>query len=211
MGELVAHHLNYSDIETIVATMSVALDADFPKLVREIRFSEQGEEIFPDWNTNFPRLKELYRLRHVFAHELGTKERLSKDHLKPLLFAATRFVHATEVVVQNHFAPFPLKSWEDHNRRAKDEADQVRKRVEELIEYCNKKLPEKFRGPFSRVVETRKAYIDAEGRFSAEDGALPDLAPARYSQRERNLLEDWASDLSAIVDALMETEAAHAE
>lgn len=211
MGELIAHHLNYSDIETIVATMSAALDTDFPTLVRDIRFSEKGENIFPDWNANFSRLKELFRLRHVLAHELGTKERLSIEQLKPLLFAATRFIHATEVVVQNHFAPFPLNSLDDHNRRAKQDADEVRKRVEELIDHCNKRLSDKLQTAFSRVVETRRAYIDAEGRFSAEQGVLPELAPARYSERERGLLEDWASDLAAIVDALMEIDAAHAE
>lgn len=211
MGELVAHHLSYSDIETIVGAMSVALDADFPKLVRDIRFSAEGEQIFPDWDANFSRLKELFRLRHVLAHELGLKEKLSKEQLKPLLFAATRFVHATEVVVQNHFAPFPLNSWDDHNRRSKQDADAVRKRVEEFIPRCAEMLPEKLRSAFSRVVEARRAYIDAEARFSAEDGVLSELAPARYAERERDLLEDWASDLASMLDALMEIEAAHAE
>jgi hypothetical protein len=211
MGELIAHHLNYSDIETIVATMTTALDTDFPKLVRDIRFSAKGDKIFPDWNSNFPLLKELFRLRHVFAHELGVREKLSKKRLEPLLFAATRFVHATEVVVQNHFAPFPLNSWDDHNRRSKQDADEVRKIVEEFIVRCAERLPEKVRGAFNRVVEARRAYIDAEGRLSAEYGVLRELAPARYAERERGLLEEWASDLGAMLDGLMETEAANAE
>ena len=211
MGELVAHHLNYSDIEAIVATMSIALDADFPKLVRDVRFGGHGDNIFPDWNTNFPHLKELFRLRHVFAHELGARERLSKKQLDPLLFAATRFIHATEVIVQNHFAPFPLNSWDDHNRRSKQDADKARKQVEQFTARCTEYLPEQLRSPFARIVDTRKAYIDAEARFSAEYGTLPELAPARYAERERGLLEEWALDLSGMLDGLMEIEAAHAE
>jgi len=73
------------------------------------------------------------------------------------------------------------------------------------------RLPEKLQSALSRVIEARRAYIDAQARLSAEDGALPELAAARYAERERGLLEDWDSELASMLDALMEIGAAHAE
>jgi hypothetical protein len=104
LGEMVAHLVPLNNFQEIAKNLSVILGLDFIKYLKEHPLSqwnpEPFEKVFPKF---FSGIEELFRLRHVYAHELAPRQRVSPARIDRCIGAGAMFVTLTEEYVSTDF------------------------------------------------------------------------------------------------------------
>jgi hypothetical protein len=108
LGEFVSHILPLNNFQDIAKNLSVILDLDFIKYLKEQPCSEWNPkpfgEVFPEF---FSEIEELFRLRHVYAHELAPRQRVSPRQIERCIGAGALFVTKTEEYLSRDFLTIP--------------------------------------------------------------------------------------------------------
>lgn len=88
VGELVAHLLPYNNYDDISSNLSILLDKDFTKELknfRRISVSEDINKLSEDFQNRFAEIissvKRTYELRHIFSHEFATNVIIDKNEI----------------------------------------------------------------------------------------------------------------------------------
>ena len=103
-GELIAHLLPMSSLEDIARHTSLLLDLDLISTVKKTPVTigrGASKAVMPRL---VELLRELYRVRNIFCHEIAVQEKLDFVRAVRLLAAAFTFVHATELIVEGEKA-----------------------------------------------------------------------------------------------------------
>lgn len=98
LGDFVSHLLPLKSLQDINRNMSVIIGEDFLERLNNTE-AEFANELVPFKNLAphiYREVKEMFRLRHIFAHELAITEKLRVKSLRMMLGAATTFVWETE-------------------------------------------------------------------------------------------------------------------
>ncbi|MGF1886359.1 hypothetical protein L4D13_09465 [Photobacterium profundum] len=104
LGEFVSHLLPINRISDIDNHLSILLGEPFIKNLKNmptyppanmIPFSQK----FPD---TFGDVEKLFELRHVYAHELASKERVSVRKLETYIGSAAHFIYQTEELISTN-------------------------------------------------------------------------------------------------------------
>lgn len=103
-GDFVANLLPLNNFQDIANNLSVILGLDFTKYFKEHPCSKWNPkpfgEVFPKF---FSEIPELFRLRHVYAHELATRQRVSPRHIESCIGKGAMLVIHTEDYVSKDF------------------------------------------------------------------------------------------------------------
>ncbi len=101
LGAYVAHLLPMNGISDINSHMSALLNVDYIPFYLQQPLSvfnpKPVGEVFPDTIANVER---LFKLRHLHAHELATKERFPVRDIEELIGSAAMFATLTDEIVE---------------------------------------------------------------------------------------------------------------
>lgn len=102
LGDFIAHLLPIKSLEDINKNMSTILNIDFLAEIGNIPFGVAGElvplkSLAPK---TYKFVKETFRLRHIFCHELAPRERVKINDIGIMLSATLLFVISTESLIQ---------------------------------------------------------------------------------------------------------------
>jgi hypothetical protein len=104
IGEFVAHLLPVNGVADINSHLSSLSGVDFLKIYLAQPCSGQNQktvgEIFPK---EIGMVDRLFKLRHLYAHELATRERVPVRQIDSLVGSAAMFVWYTEQVAVNNW------------------------------------------------------------------------------------------------------------
>ncbi|WFC41830.1 hypothetical protein [Pseudoxanthomonas sp. SE1] len=117
IGEFVAHLLPINGVSDVNSHLSALAGDDFLRMYLTQPCSGQNTksvgEVFP---REIGMVEKLFKLRHLYAHELATKEKVPVKEIDSLVGSAAMFVWYTEKVAinnwltpNNSFKPKPLR------------------------------------------------------------------------------------------------------
>ena len=96
--------LPINGVSDINSHLSALLGTDYLRFYLEQPLSEWNPkpigEVFPKAISGLDR---LFKLRHLYAHELATKERVPAQEIEALIGSAAMFVHLTERIVSERW------------------------------------------------------------------------------------------------------------
>lgn len=103
LGEFVSHLLPINKVGDIDSHLSTLLDISFLKELKEQPINPPYNEkpygqVFPDAIGN---VEQLFQLRHIYAHELATKERVPIRKLENYISSAAGLIIQTEEYITN--------------------------------------------------------------------------------------------------------------
>jgi hypothetical protein len=103
LGEFISHLLPTNNLDDINRSMSQLIGEDFlARFSAKIKVAYDIEE-FDNFNIEafiFGNLKDLYELRHIFCHELGTTEILDVITIEDCLLAGFSLISETEEILR---------------------------------------------------------------------------------------------------------------
>ncbi|OIO27457.1 MAG: hypothetical protein AUJ60_09055 [Nitrospirae bacterium CG1_02_44_142] len=105
LGEFISHLLSIHSVSDINHHMSVIIDRDFLDFLysepTDVEFNPKPvKEVFPEI---IPDLEDLFKLRHVFCHELAIKGKVPVRRIEKGMTAAALFMIYTEETMQRHY------------------------------------------------------------------------------------------------------------
>ncbi|WP_126941888.1 hypothetical protein [Xanthomonas sp. BRIP62409] len=97
LGNFIAHLLPVNGVSDINSHLSALLDIDYLKHYLAQPLSKWNQDpIGQVFDKDMAHLERLFKLRHLYAHELATKERVPIREMENLIGAAAAFVTLTE-------------------------------------------------------------------------------------------------------------------
>ena len=105
LGEFIAHLLSIHSVSDINHHMSVIIGRDFLDFLysepTDIDFNPKPvKEVFPQI---IPDLEDLFKLRHVYCHELAIKGKVPVTRIEKGMQAAALFMMYAEETMQRHY------------------------------------------------------------------------------------------------------------
>lgn len=107
IGEFVAHLISINGVSDLNSHLSALVGDDFLKMYLSQPCSERNTksvgEVFPK---GIGMVEKLFKLRHLYSHELATKEKVPVREIESLVSSAAMFVlHTEKVAVNNWLTP----------------------------------------------------------------------------------------------------------
>jgi len=100
LGNFIAHLLPINGVSDINSHLSALLDTDYIKHYLAQPLSQWNPNpIGQVFDKEMARLEKLFKLRHLYAHELATKEKVPVKEMEHLIGAAASFVILTDRIV----------------------------------------------------------------------------------------------------------------
>jgi len=100
LGELIVVRFSLNNLEQIDYLMSTLIGSKFLDEVGEFEVKDEDNNLkftlnnrFPEWRN---RLSELFRLRHLYVHQVSFKDRLGLEKIQKIWEALSAFVETTE-------------------------------------------------------------------------------------------------------------------
>lgn len=104
LGHFVAHLLPVNGISDINSHLSALLGVEYTRYYLDHPLSKWNTspvgEVFPQ---ELAHLERLFKLRHMYAHELATKERVPVREMEKLVGAAAMFVTLTDEFITDEW------------------------------------------------------------------------------------------------------------
>ena len=104
LGEFVAHLLPLNGVSDINCHLSALFGTDYITYYLKQPLSEHNTnsigEVFPE---EIGMLENLFQLRHLYAHELATKEKVPVRKIEKLVGAAAIFVTLTDEIISKQY------------------------------------------------------------------------------------------------------------
>ncbi len=103
LGEFISHLLPINRLSDIDNHLSSILDEPFLKNLKSMpTFPPRNMVPFGDcFPETFGHIEKLFELRHIYAHELATKEKVPVRKLESYISSSANFIHHTEVYIEN--------------------------------------------------------------------------------------------------------------
>ncbi len=103
LGELISHFLSLNSLEDINNYLSILLDLDFLQELSKFRFDLDGKKTSMEKSAPgiFEEVKEAFRLRHIYCHEIAIKEKLGLRKIHGLRISVFFFVYIAELFINS--------------------------------------------------------------------------------------------------------------
>ncbi|MGI8641688.1 MAG: hypothetical protein ACR2MG_17305 [Pyrinomonadaceae bacterium] len=101
IGEFISHLIPISSFEDINRNLSIIIDKDFLSELKNVKNDELNETIEEFAGELFEDVKEIFRYRHIFCHELATKVKPKLKEQGLLIGAALIFAYTTELMIED--------------------------------------------------------------------------------------------------------------
>jgi len=114
LGELISHSISVKSLESVNTFMSRLTDSDFLSEIKTTRINPPGKPnavtIEPQANWVFHGVTETFRYRHVFCHELATKEKFGVRLADRCTTSCLFFLVASEAFVSSLIGKRPTNA-----------------------------------------------------------------------------------------------------
>lgn len=180
IGDFVSHIVPVNSIDAISKTLSDLFKIEFRESLKRHWNPDliQNQKLEPTWV--FQKISELYKLRHIFAHELAPDVHMNRDELIEMSKAIQSFIAETNSLLEKPlYGEAPISN-ADMKRVAGDELDKQEKILTDLIEQFSKILIcDEDRDELIKVQNAWELYRETEsefhGNFNARGGTLMGL------------------------------------
>lgn len=181
-----------SKLDDIDNAISKLLGINF---LSEFRKKEDGENILES-------ISEVFRLRHIYCHEVPLKQALDVDNARKLISHAINFIDNSDDIIRNALYPDNLNILEEIEN-AKSNFDKADKELEELIEKIKSKQDNNslFYNDFS-YIEKWKEYRKERALCDSSVNNKESYMPLWFRNQERTtktlikeLKEDYKDEL----------------
>lgn len=106
LGEFISHLLPINNVTDINVNMSIIIGEDFLNLLKQHPASERNPQplgqVFPEM---IGGVEDFFRLRHLYAHELATKEPVSVRKIESCMSSMAIFIVHTEELTNQQLLP----------------------------------------------------------------------------------------------------------
>ena len=105
VGELIAHQLKHSGLDDINHNMSTLLGSDFIGQLKKQQLLPTRPDFTVDSfsGTLFSSVRQVFEKRHIYCHEIATKDVISFNLLRPIVVMFGLFIIATDKLLTTHF------------------------------------------------------------------------------------------------------------
>lgn len=214
VGELVAHVVSINSVEHLDGILSTILGRNFFEELRTVkdRWATEVEKkpskpIIDDWDGTFKRVSEMFRLRHIYAHETVDLDVPDRDEITRGLEASVTFLSAAAALMGDILHPNAALTQADMNERAARDVDSLDARIEAVVEKICETAPDR-REYLKKSQEAWTTFRAMQAKFESETysggsiystiygGVILRLSKARLADLEGVLAEEKrASDL----------------
>lgn len=193
MGELIAHTVPLSSVESIHKSMSDILQTDFLKLIRatheaaETRNKElnPGSEI-RSFAAILADVSRTYKLRHIICHEARFHMPIEVRELKRMCSSCYDFLTTTNKAIAKYAYPNAPRSLQDATAAAVRAVEILEKDLRVTEKHLLKILHGEERRRFSSMQRTWRTYVERTAGFAASlemNGNRGDLMFKRTVER----------------------------
>jgi hypothetical protein len=138
VGEFVSHQLKINNLNNIQAYMRIMTDQDFWNSLKNVVDRESGETILKDAEAAFQSMEEMFRMRHIIAHETNFYIRHKYLEIEKGLTHALEVVNATgEFAAQLMNLPVTI---DEKLKYAEDKLADLKTELASLAQEFKKKL-----------------------------------------------------------------------
>ena len=203
VGELIAHLVSINNLEDVNKTMSALLGNDvhgkprkFWEELASFRSPEADagiesdlviQEFLPEAETSYQLLIELFRLRHIYVHEIVALDQIVVSKIKDLCSAANKFGMAFLKFVSEQVSPGSTALTQaGMNLAASDSYTRANEKVNALFEELRNILPEQQAQALESAASLWETYMTREfdSDWNPYDGGSAGVA-WRISARAR--------------------------
>ena len=177
-----------SKLDDIDNAISKLLGINF---LSEFRKKEDGENILES-------ISEVFRLRHIYCHEVPLKQALDVDNARKLISHAINFIDNSDDIIRNALYPDNLNILEEIEN-AKSNFDKADKELEELIEKIKSKQDNNslFYNDFSYIEkwkEYRKERALCDSSVNNKESYMPLWFFRNQERTTKTLIKELKED-----------------
>lgn len=170
LGEYLSYLIPCSKFDDICSTLSKLLHIDFIETMeKESGFSLKVLE----------SIKEIFRLRHIFCHEVQETEKLSYDKAEKLINDACSFLSVADEIINNILYPNSPQTTAKMLADVKQDFETSERELELLIETIKSKIQEKHLETLHfNYIDTWKQYRKERAKSEsliAEGGSMQQI------------------------------------
>lgn len=100
LGEIIAHLQSLNSLDSLHSSMTTILGEDFHKRLKEIVLSGETGKFGEFAYLVFPLMKRVFRLRHIYCHELSSAQRLKIKTIDDCSLGVAIYLYSTELLIQ---------------------------------------------------------------------------------------------------------------
>ncbi len=195
MGELVGHLIPFRSLDDIDYSMSTVLQSSFlgdlKSTVDRWAVEVEGADskpILEDAAETFQDVKEIFRLRHIYCHEIANSERPDRTLIAKCFESSSIFLKAADQLIWNLVAPGAPLSQSGINEKASQDLTESNHKLDSVTAEITSYLDGNEQKEFAAAQESWKTFreLEAEARASRW-GRGGTIRPTLYFTRARTL------------------------
>jgi hypothetical protein len=200
VGEIVAHAISLSGLDSIQKAMSQLLDCDFlTTVLKEARDLEKRRElgdaapkILQSPDQTFANVAWTFKVRNIVCHEAHLRQVLSPDDARRMCSSCYEFTLASHYGIAYHYNPKVSLTLEQSINETKESVKQLDadlRSIEGRIKACL--AAPVFQKTFDEMQEAWRVFVQREAAFSGcqemngTRGYLNELRSEKYAHQDR--------------------------
>jgi len=204
LGQLIAHSVSVSRLESIVDVLETLLDENLFSSISTVhdRWAVEIEgkpdlPIVADIEQLKRNLFRLFEVRHILVHEMPRKKPHTADEVDGFLRSATLFVQALDEMLSTRLhGKYPLNQSEMN----RDAAARSAAATEELAELCEKIAREYDSTTIHDVQKVWAIFCDAEADRQSQVAFGGSMQPMIYSSAAESLTRARTDELKRWIE-----------
>jgi uncharacterized protein YecT (DUF1311 family) len=209
-GELVAHVVPLNNLENVNSVISTLIGRDFFEQVKTAHsrwrvevHKEATVAIISDPPRVLKDVQEMFRLRHIYAHELVQFDQPDRAYLGTALESSVAFLEASSEVVAELLHPNAPLTQTDMTERAHDDLHAAENRMSALLEEIFQHVEDSARAEALRASqEAWLVFRRSHAMFAADECRGGSISPMIYAIAAKALTDQRIEHLEGIVREL---------
>jgi len=108
LGDYISHLLPINNLSDINSHLTILLDTDYIKFYKQQSLSDSDNRLIGEvFGKDLGQLEKLFKLRHMHAHELATREKFPVGEIEEYIGSAAVFVTFTEEIFERILSNSP--------------------------------------------------------------------------------------------------------
>lgn len=206
IGELISHVVRLNDLEQIGGIMSSIIGENFLGRLTTVhdRWEVEIEHkpskpIISNAATVFADVRELFRLRHIYAHELADLDSPDHESLALKLESAFAFLNASSALATDLLHPGTPLTQAAINESIGAELDDLRLRIDTTITQITAHVDRRRHVLLTKSQKQWVKYMEAQSLFDASAFKGGTIYPAIYGHVATALAEERLKNLEEVL------------
>lgn len=208
IGELIGHLVFTNAVEQIIDMMTTLTGSSFVDRLRTIRSSwdmdlkGQAPLIIEDLNAVLSSMREAFRLRHIYVHELAESVRPNRAEITQLLESAVTFLEASAEAIGDLLRPNAPRTQSAANALSAANAAQLDGEVVTALGKLERRLTPERRALLHESQLAWEQFRNRHAQFVASEYAGGSLYPQVSSQSQADAAQARLSEIERLLSDL---------